>query len=370
MTCPTCSFDSPAGFRFCGRCGANLSGPTPVATVAPIPPPAPRNPDAERRQLTLLFCDLVGSTTMGEQLDPEELREIVQEYQAACAAAVAPFGGHIAQYLGDGILIYFGYPVASEDSPRRAVHAGLAILEEVSRLNDRVAARRPLRLAVRVGIHTGAVVTGGVGVVGRTEQLAIGSAPNVAARLQSLADPDTVVLSGTTYRLVEGFFECVSLGAHHLKGLSQTVDVYRAIRDTGAVSRFEVTATAIAHLHIAGALNPLARAAYVRDPEWFTVPLWRYEFLNVLTQSLRAGHLSRSTADEAVRLAAQRMAPRERQPDTLRVLDLALTHKITGYDAHYVALAQSLNLPLLTEDRELLQKFPSTAVSLAAFTAA
>ena len=125
--------------------------------------------------------------------------------------------------------------------------------------------------------------------------------------------------------------------------------------------------TAIAHLHIAGALNPLARAVYVRDPDWFTVPLWRYEFVNVLTQVLRAGHISRTTADEAARLAIQRLVPWERLPDSLRVLDLAMTHKITGYDAHYVALAQSLSLPLLTEDRELLQKFPGTAVSLAAF---
>ena len=127
--------------------------------------------------------------------------------------------------------------------------------------------------------------------------------------------------------------------------------------------------TAIAHLHIAGTLHPLARAAYVRDPEWLTVPLWRYEFINVLTMSLRAGHLVRAAADEAVRLAAQRMAPHERVPDSLRVLDLAITHKITGYHAHYVALAQSLSLPLLTEDKELLLKFPKTAVSLAAFAA-
>ncbi|MSU23310.1 MAG: adenylate/guanylate cyclase domain-containing protein [Opitutus sp.] len=249
MPCPTCSFENPPGFRFCGRCGANLAAGASAVPVAPMPPPAPpapvaaRNPDAERRQLTLLFCDLVGSTTMGELLDPEELREIVQDYQAACAAAVAPFGGHIAQYLGDGILIYFGYPVASEDSPRRAVHAGLAILEGVARLNERVAARRPVRLAVRVGIHTGSVVTGAVGGAGRTEPLAIGSAPNVAARLQSLAEPDTVVLSGTTHRLVEGFFEFVPLGRHQLKGLAQSVEVYRAIRDTGTVSRFEVTAS-------------------------------------------------------------------------------------------------------------------------------
>lgn len=252
MLCPACSFENPPGFRFCGRCGANLSAGVPAAVAGPVLPAAhpapavpvaPRNPDAERRQLTLLFCDLVGSTTMGEQLDPEELREIVQEYQAACAAAVAPFGGHIAQYLGDGILIYFGYPVASEDSPRRAVHGGLAILDGVAQLNERVATRRPVHLAVRVGIHTGSVVTGAMGGGGRTEQLAIGSAPNVAARLQSLAEPDTVVISGTTYRLVEGFFECVPLGTHQLKGLAQSVELLRVIRDTGAVSRFEVTAS-------------------------------------------------------------------------------------------------------------------------------
>ena len=237
MTCPACGFESPPSFLFCGRCGTGLAGGEPGV------PAQAREADAERRQLTVVFCDLVGSGELAERLDPEELREIVHEYQAACAAAIAPFGGHIAQYLGDGLLIYFGYPLASEDSPQRAVHGGLAILEGLGRLNERLAGQRGLRLAVRVGIHTGPVVTGAVGVAGRSEQLAIGSAPNVAARLQAVAEPDTVVLSGTTYRLVEGFFDCAPLGTHPLKGLSQPVEVYRALRDTGARSRFEVAAS-------------------------------------------------------------------------------------------------------------------------------
>ncbi len=233
MSCPACGFESPPGFRFCGRCGAAIGE----------APPAPAAGDAERRRLTVLFCDLVGSAELAEQVDPEELREIVRDYQAACADAIAPFGGHIAQYLGDGLLIYFGYPVAAEESPQRAVHGGLAILGAVARLNERLARERGRRLAVRIGIHTGPVVAGAVGAAGRSEQLAIGSTPNVAARLQGLAAPDTVVLSGTTYRLVEGFFVCEPLGAQALKGLSQPVEVYRALRDTGARSRFEVVAS-------------------------------------------------------------------------------------------------------------------------------
>ena len=141
-------------------------------------------PDAERRQLTVLFCDLVDSTALASQLDPEDLREVVRAYQDTCAKVIARFEGHIAQYLGDGLLVYFGYPLAHEDDAQRAVRAGLGIVEALGQLNTRLAQERGVHLAVRLGIHTGLVVVGEVGGGTRQEQLALGETPNLAARLQ------------------------------------------------------------------------------------------------------------------------------------------------------------------------------------------
>src|SRR5439155_1196751 len=133
-----------------------------------------QSPDAERRQLTVLFCDLVDSTRLASQLDPEELREVVQAYQETCAKVIARFEGHIAQYLGDGLLVYFGYPLAHEDDAQRAVRAGLGIVEALGQLNTRLAQERGVHLAVRLGVHTGLVVVGEVGGGTRQEQLALG----------------------------------------------------------------------------------------------------------------------------------------------------------------------------------------------------
>src|SRR5215467_8428415 len=151
--------------------------------------------DAERRHLTVLFCDLVESTKLAGQLDPEDLRDVVRAYQATGAEVIERFEGHIAQYLGDGLLVYFGYPRAHEDDAQRAVRTGLGIVEAMSTLNSRLRQRHDVRLAVRVGIHTGLVVVGEMGGGGRQEQLALGDTPNLAARLQGLAAPDTVVIS-------------------------------------------------------------------------------------------------------------------------------------------------------------------------------
>ena len=154
-------------------------------------PPLP--PEAERRQLTVLFCDLVDSTALSSQLDPEDLREVVRAYQDTCAKVIARFDGHIAQYLGDGLLVYFGYPLAHEDDAQRAVRAGLGMSEALGQLNTHLAQARGVQLAVRLGIHTGLVVVGEVGSGTRQEQLALGEPPNVAARLQGIAAPNTVV---------------------------------------------------------------------------------------------------------------------------------------------------------------------------------
>ena len=198
--------------------------PTAPYEAHPIPaasPPAAAYPsDAERRQLTVLFCDLVDSTLLARQLDPEELREVVQAYQATCAKVIARFEGHIAQYLGDGLLVYFGYPLAHEDDAQRAVRAGLGILEALGQLNSRLGQERGVQLAARLAIHTGLVVVGDVGGGGRQEQLALGETPNLAARLQGLAAPNTLVVSAATFHLLGGFFACQPLGTPLLKGFA------------------------------------------------------------------------------------------------------------------------------------------------------
>ena len=160
----------------------------------------------------MLFCDLVESTALAGQLDPEDYRALVRAYQDACATVIQRFDGHIAQYLGDGLLVYFGYPQAHEDDAQRAVRAGLALVAAMAPLKSRLARDTGIRLAVRVGIHTGLVVVGEMGSGGRHERLALGDTPNLAARLQGLAEPDTVVISAATWRLVEGYVRCKDAG--------------------------------------------------------------------------------------------------------------------------------------------------------------
>jgi class 3 adenylate cyclase len=208
--------------------------PTQVAPFA-----TPRSADAERRQLTVLFCDLVDSTALSSQLDPEELRQVVQAYQATCAKVIARFEGHIAQYLGDGLLVYFGYPLAHEDDAQRAVRTGLGIVVAMAQLQTSLGPGREVHLAVRLGIHTGLVVVGEVGGGTRQEQLALGETPNIAARLQGLAASNTLVISAATFQLLGFFFACQSLGAPLLKGFTQPIEVYRVLSERMARSRLE-----------------------------------------------------------------------------------------------------------------------------------
>ena len=207
------------------------------------PPPAvPPIPDAERRQLTVLFCDLVDSTPLASRLDPEDLWEVVRAYQQTCADVIRRFDGHIAQYLGDGLLVYFGYPQAHEDDAQRAGRAGLGILAALGLLNTRLEHARGMRLAVRMGIHTGPVVIGEMGSGGRQEQLALGETPNLAARLQGLAAPNAVVVSAATFGLLQGFFTCQAMGAHTLKGVEQPLQVYQLLAESGAQTRLDTAA--------------------------------------------------------------------------------------------------------------------------------
>jgi class 3 adenylate cyclase/predicted ATPase len=205
------------------------------ASEGAAPSVARHEPAAERRQLTVLFCDLVDSTALASQLDPEELRDVILAYQATCAEVIQRFDGHIAQYLGDGLLVYFGYPRAHEDDAQRAVWSGLGMVEAITSLNA--------RLAVRLGIHTGLVVVGAISGGGRQEHLALGETPNVAARLQALAAPNTVVISATTHRLVQTYFTYADLGMHALKGVATPVQVYRVLQASGAQTRLDVAAT-------------------------------------------------------------------------------------------------------------------------------
>src|SRR5712691_5883059 len=200
-------------------------------------------PEAERRQLTVMFCDLVGSTALSTQLDPEELREVVRAYQQMCAQVISRFDGHLAKYLGDGLLVYFGYPMAHEDDAQRAVRAGLGIVGAIHELPLQNTQLRKT-LQVRIGIHTGLVVAGEMGSGDYREALAIvGETPNLAARIQGLAEPGTVVISTATQRLVQGYFTCRDLGSQSVKGISTPVQMYQVLGESGVQSRFEVAVT-------------------------------------------------------------------------------------------------------------------------------
>jgi class 3 adenylate cyclase len=212
-------------------------------TPAEPPPTVPHTPEAERRQLTVMFIDLVESTSLSAQLDPEDLREIVRAYQQVCSEVITRFDGHIAQLLGDGILVYFGYPQAHEDDAHRAVRTGLGILTAMRDLNIRLQQDKGIQLALRVGIHTGLVVVGEMGSTGRQEQLALGETPNVAARIQGLATPNTLVISDATSRLVQGYFACQDLGAQTLRGVAQPLHVYQVLGESGVQNRLDIVST-------------------------------------------------------------------------------------------------------------------------------
>jgi class 3 adenylate cyclase/predicted ATPase/energy-coupling factor transporter ATP-binding protein EcfA2 len=181
-----------------------------------------------------MFIDLVGSTTLSQQLDPEDYHARVVAYQTACHQVVARYDGHIAQYLGDGVLVYFGYPTAHEDDAVRAVRSGLEIIAAV----DQLKLTPPLQ--VRIGIHTGPVVVGEIGAGERTERLALGETPNIAARVQGHAHPDEVMISTATYHLIEGLFTCEDRGRPKLKGVATPLTLHRVVKESNAHNRFEV----------------------------------------------------------------------------------------------------------------------------------
>ena len=225
--CPACGFENEHAAKFCGGCGKPVG--EAAAPAPPSPSPPPRTDAAERRQLTVMFCDLVGSTPLSARFDPEDLRGIMGSYHRCVGKTVEGFGGFVARYMGDGVLIYFGYPQAHEDDAERAIRCGLAVVEQVPRRN------LAETLHTRIGIATGLVVVGGEVV----EHDVVGDTSNLAARLQALAEPDTVVIAAGTHRLVGDLFEYRDLGEIELKGIAGTVPAWQVLRESGVASRFE-----------------------------------------------------------------------------------------------------------------------------------
>ena len=213
---------------------AEASAPTPPLSDAPLAIDKAAKDTAERRQVTVMFSDLVGSTALSARLDPEDLREVISAYQKCVAETVRHFGGFVARYMGDGVLIYFGYPTAHEDDAERAVRSGLALIDAVATLPA------PEPLQVRIGAATGMVVVGDlVGSGEAQEHDIVGETPNLAARLQGIAEPNTVVIAGATRRLLGNLFELEDLGSKELKGIAEPVRVFAALRASSVESRFE-----------------------------------------------------------------------------------------------------------------------------------
>ena len=236
--CPQCGAENAPVAKFCGECGTSLSAPV-VAPISETPVKA-QGVLGERRHLTVLFSDLVGSTEISAQLDPEEFRELVADYHRAAAEAITRFGGYVAKYLGDGVMAYFGWPEAHDNDAERAARAGLAILEGVAALNIRTTKSERPKLSVRIGIDTGNVV---IGKGGGSESEVFGDAANIAARVQSAADQDAVIVTRAVNRLVSGLFVVEERGAHQLKGIAEPVRLYQVMRLSSVRNRLAASMT-------------------------------------------------------------------------------------------------------------------------------
>jgi class 3 adenylate cyclase/tetratricopeptide (TPR) repeat protein len=237
LACATCGHENAPGSRFCAQCGAKLGAPAASATepkpTAAAPPRAASA--AERRQLTVMFCDLVGSTALSTRLDPEDLREVITAYHKCAAEMAARFSGFVAKYMGDGVLTYFGYPEAHEADAENAVRAALAIIEKVG-----AGAVGDMHHQVRLGIATGLVVVGElVGSGEAQERNVVGETPNLAARLQSAAAPNTVLIDATTRQLTGDLFDYEPVDPGALKGFDGQIPAWRVLRERSMQSRFE-----------------------------------------------------------------------------------------------------------------------------------
>jgi class 3 adenylate cyclase/tetratricopeptide (TPR) repeat protein len=261
--CPRCGAENQPTFKFCGQCGTALTAPqTSEANTAGDPEPLSRPPEAqqlgytpphlaekilrsrsalegERRQVTVLFADMAGFTTLAEQLDPEEVHQIIDHCFELITAEVHRFEGTINQYTGDGVMALFGAPVAHEDSPRRAVHAALGIQHALRAYGEELQEQRGLALQMRIGLNTGLVVVGKIGDDLRMDYTAVGDTTNLAARLQQMARPGSVLVSEATHRAISGFFETLDLGERLVRGRAP-VRAFEVLRPRGRRMRFDV----------------------------------------------------------------------------------------------------------------------------------
>jgi class 3 adenylate cyclase/predicted ATPase len=234
VICGRCGFANAPTDRYCGGCGDTVAVPKQEAPLSGASAALTHQP--EHRQLTVMFVDMVGSTALSRVLDPEEMNELLKLYRNAVAGEVARFDGHVTKFMGDGILAYFGWPVAHEDDAERAVRAGFASIESVARLR----APATQSLAARVGVATGLVVVGElIGEKETRQEAAVGQTPTLATHLQSLAAPGAMVISGATRRLLGQLFKVEELGAQRVEGFGELVDAWRVISESGAESRFE-----------------------------------------------------------------------------------------------------------------------------------
>src|SRR5829696_756742 len=238
VLCASCGSLNPPSAKFCGNCGTKLGGSAaPAASLAGSREARPSHPasSAERRQLTVMFCDLVGSTALASRLDPEDLREVIVAFYRCVTETVGRFDGFIAKYMGDGVLSYFGWPQAGETDAERAVRASLALVDAV-----RQVPARGQRLQVRIGIATGLAVVGDLLGLGTAQEHAVvGEMPNLAARLQMLAEPGYAVIDAETRRQIGGLFDCRELGPVSLKGLSGPVRAWQVLDEAAVEGRFE-----------------------------------------------------------------------------------------------------------------------------------
>lgn len=236
MFCPHCGAENARANRFCGQCGTGIAAP-PRFAPAPVPNPGLPVAEAERRQLSVMFADLVGSTALGMRLDPEDLREAMDAWRSCVAAIVVRYTGLVIRLMGDGVLAVFGFPRTHETDTEQAVRAGLAIIEAVRRLDT--LAGPPGTLSTRVGVATGLVIAGDlIGAGPSLEWSMVGETPNLAARLQALAEPDMLAIDDPTRQLVGGMVEYANLGRRQLKGFPSPVQTWSVLRESGIESRY------------------------------------------------------------------------------------------------------------------------------------
>jgi len=243
--CPHCHSVNPANFAFCGQCASRLP-----RISHHTKPPRQIADEAERRQLTIMFCDIVNSSSISSKIDPEDLREIIKNYRSTCADVVNRHGGHIAQHLGDGILVYFGHPVSSEYDARRAVRCGIEIIKHIKRISYFPDNFDQTHLSVRIGIHTGLVVIGEIGNDKRA--IALGETPNIASRIQDQAEPDSILISENTQVLLKNEFDTTLFKRIYLKGFSSKFNLFQVLSSGESQKISGISARTLSHLPLIG----------------------------------------------------------------------------------------------------------------------